>query len=352
MAMLVCGPWFPLISKFKTRKGDEKMSGRSGSNPSSGGGGLSYAAAVASSSSPSLNAGTLPPVVSASGGDHPSIANGNANNFNYNNYNTSSNNYSSNYSREGSNASNASNAANMNNTSNSSNSNSNASTSSAFTALLDSFVLGDNSSGRHGALPTPASASTAAANPTPTNPGLVVPLLSNHASNASNASLASAASNPTSHIATTSASADDAVISLERALAPPKPTLRSRLSGPLSVLSASPDKGAVIVGGKDVLKVLTVRDTEIKDLVNLRAGVKNSLNFSLTDVKWANSFAPQMIASAYLNGDIVIWDLNRGSQKQANTIKEHDQSVNRLSFHPNEPILLLSASQDATIKLW
>ncbi|KAJ3239516.1 WD repeat-containing protein 24, partial [Chytriomyces hyalinus] len=84
-----------------------------------------------------------------------------------------------------------------------------------------------------------------------------------------------------------------------------------------------------------ILKVLTVRETDIKDQVNLRAGIKSSLNFSLTDVKWANAFAPQMIASAYLNGDIAVWDLNKGANKIG-----------------SEPILLLSACQDATIKMW
>ncbi|TPX74787.1 hypothetical protein CcCBS67573_g03951 [Chytriomyces confervae] len=118
-------------------------------------------------------------------------------------------------------------------------------------------------------------------------------------------------------------------------------TLRCRMPSPLSVLAASPDRTCVVVGGRDVLKVLTVRETDIKDHVNLRAGIKSSLNFSLTDVKWANAFAPQMIASAYLNGDIAVWDLNKGANK-----------IGRLSFHPSEPILLLSACQDATIKMW
>ncbi|KAJ3222409.1 WD repeat-containing protein 24, partial [Chytriomyces hyalinus] len=133
-------------------------------------------------------------------------------------------------------------------------------------------------------------------------------------------------------------------------------TIRCRMPSPLSVLAASPDRTCVVVGGRDVLKVLTVRESDIKDHVNLRAGIKSSLNFSLTDVKWANAFAPQMIASAYLNGDIAVWDLNKGANKIGRcffrVLKDHDQSVNRLSFHPSEPILLLSACQDATIKMW
>jgi WD40 repeat protein len=53
-----------------------------------------------------------------------------------------------------------------------------------------------------------------------------------------------------------------------------------------------------------------------------------------------------------MNGDIVIWDLNRATQKQELTLSEYDRAVNRLSFHKTEPNLLLSAGQDGTIKLW
>ncbi|ORY37586.1 WD40 repeat-like protein [Rhizoclosmatium globosum] len=131
-----------------------------------------------------------------------------------------------------------------------------------------------------------------------------------------------------------------------------KRTLRCRMQSPLSVLSASPDYSKVLVGGKDVLKILRISDADVKEWLNLRAGLKTQLNYSLTDAKWAPPFAEATIASAYLNGDILIWDLNRGSQKQAFSLKDHDQSVNRLSFSPIERVLLLSACQDATVKLW
>ncbi|KAI9349047.1 WD40-repeat-containing domain protein [Obelidium mucronatum] len=139
----------------------------------------------------------------------------------------------------------------------------------------------------------------------------------------------------------------------------PKPkllkTLRCRLASPLAVLSASPDGSRGVVGGKDVLKVVAVFERELRETANLRSAGGTRLNYALTDAKWARSYAPSAVASAHLNGDIVLWDADRAASASAGKLlrvfKEHDQSVNRLSFHHADP-LLLSACQDASIKLW
>ncbi|KAJ3415795.1 hypothetical protein HDV05_004067 [Chytridiales sp. JEL 0842] len=130
-----------------------------------------------------------------------------------------------------------------------------------------------------------------------------------------------------------------------------KGVVKVSLDRPLTIINASVDTDLAVVGGRDVLKVFHVGEKELKEVVNLRAGVKAG-SFSLTDAKWANGFAPRTIASSYSNGDIIIWDLNRGTQKQENVITEHYRAVNRLSFHKTEPGLLLSACQDGTVKMW
>lgn len=38
-----------------------------------------------------------------------------------------------------------------------------------------------------------------------------------------------------------------------------------------------------------VLRILSVYDAEVKEVLNLRGGVKLNLNFSINDVKWGNS---------------------------------------------------------------
>ena len=85
----------------------------------------------------------------------------------------------------------------------------------------------------------------------------------------------------------------------------------------------------------------------------MRSGVKTNINFSSNDVKWANSTYKQHIVTAATNGSIVVWDLNMSSnQKIDRIISEHQRAVNRIAFHPFEPFILLSASQDGTMKIW
>lgn len=74
---------------------------------------------------------------------------------------------------------------------------------------------------------------------------------------------------------------------------------------------------------------------------------------SSNDVKWCESYAKHLIATAATNGAIVIWDIQKPvGQKQDRIISEHSRAVNRVGFHPTDPILLMSASQDGSMKLW
>ncbi|KAJ3041244.1 WD repeat-containing protein 24, partial [Rhizophlyctis rosea] len=132
----------------------------------------------------------------------------------------------------------------------------------------------------------------------------------------------------------------------------PARTLKLRVNGALNALSASPDKDQVVVAGREVLKILSVTDRAVTEVLNLRVGVKLNLNFSSNDVKWS-PYARNTIATAATNGAVAIWDLNRpGVQKLDRILTEHARAVNRITFHPSEEVLMLSASQDGTMKLW
>ncbi|KAJ3152719.1 WD repeat-containing protein 24 [Geranomyces michiganensis] len=131
------------------------------------------------------------------------------------------------------------------------------------------------------------------------------------------------------------------------------PSLRLRLTGQLSAIAASADMDWAVVAGREVLKIVAVYTNDVKEVLNLRAGAKVSTNFAIQDVKWGNSFAKSTVATAASNGAVIIWDLNRPNvHKLERILTEHTRAVNRISFHPTEPVLLLSASQDGSMRLW
>ncbi|RKP05167.1 WD40-repeat-containing domain protein, partial [Thamnocephalis sphaerospora] len=131
---------------------------------------------------------------------------------------------------------------------------------------------------------------------------------------------------------------------------PAQLTARLRLNGALNALDASPDNEHAVVAGREVLKVLKITDLEVSESLNMRVGSRLNLNFSSNDVQWLSK---QKIATAATNGSIVIWDLTRTRQKlQERIISEHARAVNRICGGPPGSGLLLSASQDGTMRVW
>ncbi|KAL7750998.1 SEA (Seh1-associated) complex subunit [Sorochytrium milnesiophthora] len=132
----------------------------------------------------------------------------------------------------------------------------------------------------------------------------------------------------------------------------PAVTVSFDVGASLNALAPSPNKDHVVVAGRDVLKVLAVSDNQAREAVNLRLGSRVNLNSSSNDVKWGGHMAPNTIVTAATNGAIVTWDLQKSGTKLERLISEHGRAVNRIAFHPTEPAVLLSASQDGTMKLW
>ena len=58
-----------------------------------------------------------------------------------------------------------------------------------------------------------------------------------------------------------------------------------------------------------------------------------------------------MIATAAANGRVVLYDINRAGVELAR-LHEHNRQVHKLAFNPHQGALLLSGSQDATIRMW
>ncbi|KAI9245706.1 WD40-repeat-containing domain protein [Phascolomyces articulosus] len=129
--------------------------------------------------------------------------------------------------------------------------------------------------------------------------------------------------------------------------------VRYRLHGPLTSIAISPEKEAVAVAGREVLKILAVNPSQVREVLNLRAGSHLSTNYNSNDVKWGNNATKSKLATASNNGAIILWDINRTTGRRAErVINEHSRAVNRVCFQPDNGNILLSASQDGTMKCW
>jgi WD40 repeat protein len=123
-------------------------------------------------------------------------------------------------------------------------------------------------------------------------------------------------------------------------------TIKTVTKAPLNAISASPGKELVVVSGREILKIYST-GSDPQELLNLRGGKGNSSN----DVKWAPS-SKNLIVSASTSGTLLVFDLNKSHDKLDRTISEHSRAVNRICFNPTETAVLLSASQDGTMRLW
>ncbi len=85
----------------------------------------------------------------------------------------------------------------------------------------------------------------------------------------------------------------------------------------------------------------------------MRVG-KHGLTLCSADVAWhPMESASAEIATAAANGHVVLWDLSLpGESKLKHIIKAHTRTANCVVFHPTEPAILFSGSQDETVKKW
>ncbi|XP_068715424.1 GATOR2 complex protein WDR24-like isoform X3 [Montipora capricornis] len=126
-------------------------------------------------------------------------------------------------------------------------------------------------------------------------------------------------------------------------------TMCYNVDGALSSLSISRDGSQVVVAGRNVFKVISIEESGFVEKTNLRVGRIN-LNFCITDVQW-HPVDDHILATAAGNGAVVLWNLNKiTKQKQEVVFADHKRTVNRIQFHPYEKDLLLSGSQDGTMK--
>ncbi|GBP16076.1 GATOR complex protein WDR24 [Eumeta japonica] len=120
--------------------------------------------------------------------------------------------------------------------------------------------------------------------------------------------------------------------------------------GPANALALNKDYTQVVIAGRNVFKVFSIVNDEFSEVCNLRVGKNLNLNFSSIDVAWS-AIEENTLATAATNGAVVVWNLGKqGRSKQEHVFSDHKRTVNKVSFHLTEPALLISGSQDGTMK--
>eukprot|EP00547_Thalassionema_nitzschioides_P002698 CAMPEP_0194214342 /NCGR_PEP_ID=MMETSP0156-20130528/15499_1 /TAXON_ID=33649 /ORGANISM="Thalassionema nitzschioides, Strain L26-B" /LENGTH=918 /DNA_ID=CAMNT_0038942573 /DNA_START=52 /DNA_END=2809 /DNA_ORIENTATION=- len=175
-------------------------------------------------------------------------------------------------------------------------------------------------------------------------------------------------------------------------------SLANRSQHPYSSIAVSPDRSNGIAAGKDTLRVFSLAVQGLREVRSLRIsqhfqqavaqpGAKSQSRYRenfkqnspqnlvsstsnvVTDVAWSlpqdgDRVDSSVVAAAGSNGAVIVWNAEEafldpsaatamGPPPDA-VLSQHARAVNRLAWHPNKrtPGFLLTASQDATVKLW
>ncbi|KAL9075511.1 MAG: hypothetical protein Q9161_001583 [Pseudevernia consocians] len=136
---------------------------------------------------------------------------------------------------------------------------------------------------------------------------------------------------------------------------------------PIAALDISPGRTHAVLAGRDILKTIQVEDFTCAEDFNLRTHIiayaathessagaisaRHRDQLAAQDVKWSHGNFGTTIATAAANGNVVVYDISRPGVEVAR-LHEHSRQVHRLGFNPHAPHLMLSGSQDSTVRLW
>ena len=142
----------------------------------------------------------------------------------------------------------------------------------------------------------------------------------------------------------------------------------SDLHASVSAIALSPDAKRLVVAGRDIFQIIRVEQTQFTIQHDVRAAIRGGVSVNaghqgstvgnntwdkvtIQDAKWLHGTYGNKIATAAANGQVVLYDVNSDVREWSRLHKHHRQ-VHRLGVNPIESGLLLSSSQDSTIRLW
>ena len=129
----------------------------------------------------------------------------------------------------------------------------------------------------------------------------------------------------------------------------------------IKAMSRSPDGSKLIVGGQHLLRLVSLEDgRSLAHARNVRSKQHKSRHHDVVGLEW--NPRKDLVASVSNNASVVLWHLSRlsGGSGSGGKLAEvlskeqggHKRAVHGLSWHPRQEDVLLTCSQDATVKLW
>ncbi|KXT05656.1 hypothetical protein AC578_5600 [Pseudocercospora eumusae] len=130
----------------------------------------------------------------------------------------------------------------------------------------------------------------------------------------------------------------------------------------IRTISINESGSHAIIAGKEIFKTVRIEDGRCAEDFNLRTAIRSTpttaagqprhiYSIDIADVAWAKGETGNFVAAATSSGKIIVYDLGHAGL-QAAQLHEHFRQVHNVTFNPHKGSLLLSGSQDGTVRLW
>nr|POE62959.1 putative wd repeat-containing protein c4f8.11 [Quercus suber] len=117
-----------------------------------------------------------------------------------------------------------------------------------------------------------------------------------------------------------------------------------------------------LLGGKEIFKTIRVENGICAEELNLRTKIRSTprqasggprqiYSIDIADVAWAKGEWADCVAAATSSGKIILYNIGH-AELQATQLHDHSRQVHKVTFNPHRGNLLLSGSQDGTVRLW